>query len=122
MSDTIEVVRYARPNPHTEFNDNLYGITFVFTLNYVTRKVNVQWSVCNGDNFDKKVGYSQAKKRTTFEFDLDLVKNRGLVKAFLLDAFQSESVAEMMVDNYPLMHHMFCVMTRHVSEMEKNNA
>ena len=121
MNDKIEVVRYARPH-HTHPNSNLFGITFIFNLDYVTRKVKVQWSVCNGDNFNKKVGYSQAKKRMDFEFPLDLVKGRGLVKAFLGDAFQNESLTDMAISNYPLMHHMISVMTRHVAEMEKNNA
>ena len=76
----LRVVRFVRPDARTR-NNNLYGITFVFHLDYKTRLVHVQWSVCNGDNFNKQIGVQEALKRRSFSFPLDDVRNTGLVRA-----------------------------------------
>lgn len=50
---------FRAPSKHL-LNDNLYGITCLFTL--TTDKVFCRWSICNGDNFSKKEGVERARK------------------------------------------------------------
>lgn len=54
----VEVVRFLRPY---SFNENMFGVTFIFTLNYHTRRIDVKISVCNGDNFSRQEGIDRAK-------------------------------------------------------------
>lgn len=115
---TLRVVRYARPKQNEIFNDNLYGITFVYDIDYDTRTVDVCWSVCNGDNFEKKVGVEQALKRQKLKFPLEAVKGTGLTKACLIHLF-GEEIGGMMVGNYPLLHHIMYDTTRYLNKVKK---
>lgn len=56
----IHVVRYIRPQDEYCISSNLYGVTLIFTLDYEKRLIDVGISVCNGDNFDRKVGVKLA--------------------------------------------------------------
>lgn len=57
------VPRFVRP---LHRNDNLYGVTLVFILNYETRIVDVGISICNGDNFVKQIGIDLALDGSNF--------------------------------------------------------
>ena len=60
----VEVIRYIRPMDENCYGQsNLFGVTLVFTLDYNRRRINVGISVCNGDNFDKKLGIDLAKEK-----------------------------------------------------------
>ena len=71
----ITVCRYIRPV--AEFRDgvgysNLGGTTFVFTMDYGKRTVNVKFSICRSDeNFNKKEGLAWANKQRGETFNLD---------------------------------------------------
>ena len=62
----IEFVRYVRPYKTTDDYrnpvqiDNLQGITFKIQLDYKQKKIRFGYSVCNGDNFNKKLGIENA--------------------------------------------------------------
>ncbi len=59
----IEVIRYLRPlDELCGYRSNLYGVTFIFTLDYEKKKIDVNLSVCNGDNFSKKDGVDFARE------------------------------------------------------------
>lgn len=55
----VEVIRFLRPYA---FHENMFGVTFIFTLDYHKRRIDVQLSVCNGDNFSRKEGVNEARK------------------------------------------------------------
>lgn len=112
----LEVVRYVRPTRIETINTNLYGITFVFNIDYTTRLVHVQWSVCNGDNFNKYIGTKEAKKRKSFCFPLEDVKGVGLVNAFMKNTFREDTVVDLLCKNYFLFHDIMGKMTRYVTE------
>lgn len=62
MPNPIEVVRYLRPlDEYCNGHSNMYGVTFVFTLDYEKKLIDVGISVCNWDNFSKKEGIKFAK-------------------------------------------------------------
>jgi hypothetical protein len=63
----IEVVRYCRPL-YMDIRHDLYGniisnqgVTFYFVLDYQEKEVRFGYSVCNGDNFEKRMGRDLAK-------------------------------------------------------------
>jgi hypothetical protein len=112
--NNLRIVRYARPKQKEIHNDNLYGITFVYDIDYEDRIVWASWSICNGDNFEKKVGVEQALKRKKLTFPLDDVKNTGLTKAFMNRLF-GKDVGGMVVGNYTLMHHVLSEVTRYIN-------
>lgn len=60
---TVELVRYIRP--HTVYGavDNMRGVTLVIQLDYTQKDILFQYSICDGDNFDKSVGVDLAYKR-----------------------------------------------------------
>ena len=74
--EIIEVVRYIRPDVYDSFplclHDNLHGITVIFTVDYAARTVKAQWSVCNQDNFDRKVGKDIARQAKEYIYPLDV--------------------------------------------------
>ena len=60
----VEVIRYIRPlDEYCHGQSNMFGVTLVFTLDYNLRRIDVGISVCNGDNFDKKLGIDLAKEK-----------------------------------------------------------
>jgi hypothetical protein len=69
----IDFVRYVRPYKTTDDYrnpvqiDNLQGITFKVQLDYEKKTIRFGYSVCNGDNFNKKLGIQNA----TSMFNLD---------------------------------------------------
>jgi hypothetical protein len=82
-----EVVRFLRPEDRYwegkySRNNNLYGITIIFALDYNTRQVGAQWSVCREENFNKKIGKSIAESKPVFYFDMPDVRT-PLVTALL---------------------------------------
>lgn len=98
MENKVEVVRYIRPTDYliidfkdwnTYLQDNLYGVTLLFTIDYDTGVVETNWSVCNGDNFSRKIGKEIARKNNQkFQFPLEMVeKYKGLKEAFLESFF-----------------------------------
>lgn len=111
----LRVVRFVRPDARTR-NNNLYGITFVFHLDYKTRLVHVQWSVCNGDNFNKQIGVQEALKRRSFSFPLDDVRNTGLVRALLFNLFEQKHIVDMLTEHYSILHQTFCKITQAITQ------
>ena len=111
----LRVVRFARPDARTP-NSNLYGITFVFHLDYKTRLVRVQWSVCNGDNFNKHIGVQEALKRQSFYFPLDDVRNTGLVRALLFNLFEQKDIVDMLTEHYSILHQTFYKITQAITQ------
>lgn len=83
QQENVEVVRYLRPdsvfqNPFFgELHDNMYGVTIVYDINYELSQVTAQWSVCNNDNFDKKLGVKIARKARALVFDFKDVAEQG---------------------------------------------
>lgn len=101
MQSKIEVVRYVRPNMFLNFsygkydhNDNLYGVTIVFDVDYDQKEVVAKWSICNGVNFSKKEGYDVAVCSGRSEtFDLELVyTNHGLVDGLVSHLMTKHSI------------------------------
>lgn len=90
MSNTVEVIRYLRPflfEHYYGINNNLYGITIIYTINYEEKNVKASWSICNEDNFDKAVGKEIARNSKTYvNFDLEMVNQEsGLTNALILE-------------------------------------
>lgn len=98
----VEVIRYLRPVTvggieknkrmgmshsvsHSQAYSNLYGISVVYELDYITRVVKASWSVCNGDNFSKAEGVQRAKENNQkFAFSIsDIDKYGDLTQAFI---------------------------------------
>lgn len=60
----IKFHRYVRPlNPDTAGIDSKKGLTFEFVLDYNCRIINFQFSICDGDNFEKKYGRMMVDRR-----------------------------------------------------------
>ncbi len=70
----IRFIRYLRPIRTAPFTkefcvayrnevDNMRGTTFVIELDYSTKTIAFAYSVCRGDNFEKRVGKNIAKQR-----------------------------------------------------------
>ena len=59
-------------------------------MNYAERSVSAQWSVCSGDNFNKKLGVQIAKYSTPVFIDLALVNEYGS----LLNALTASLIME----------------------------
>ena len=59
----IQVIRHIRPKNPNGTPMQFFGVTMVFGLDYEAGKIHVQWSVCNGDNFDRRVGVKYATSR-----------------------------------------------------------
>lgn len=88
---TLRVVRHVRPTDI--FYKELYGFTLVFDLNYTTRKIDVGISVCNGDRFNRKIGFELATSGRNYVKNLDMPDSifygesaRGLVSWFIEDS------------------------------------
>lgn len=88
--DFANVFRYIRPIEFFDFEEygdftNLYGITINYLIDYKTGVVDAGWSVCNGDNFDKKIGRKLAEETSkVFTFLLsDVDKYEGLTNALV---------------------------------------
>ena len=69
----VRVIRYIRPEETTSYNpSNMGGLTFVFDMDYVTRKVEARFSICSmEDNFNKDMGINAALDSECDEYDLD---------------------------------------------------
>lgn len=61
--NTVEVIRFLRP---FAYHENLFGVTFIFTLDYEHRCIDVQFSVCNGDNFNRSEGVRRARENKNY--------------------------------------------------------
>lgn len=61
--DVVNIVRYIRPLNDAGQIDNLYGVTLLIALDYKNREIEFKYSICRGDNFDKKMGIAIAKER-----------------------------------------------------------
>ena len=86
---TVSVIRYLRKLEHSHHTSNLGGITFVFTMDYEKRTVDVYFSVCNSkENFNKKDGIKIALA-AGIERKLDVDKFRKLadIKGGFVDAY-----------------------------------
>lgn len=59
----VEVIRFLRP---FAYHENLFGVTFIFTLDYARRRIDVQFSVCNGDNFSRSEGVRRARENKNY--------------------------------------------------------
>lgn len=104
--EVVEVIRYIRPE---EVEDqNLYGITILYSIDYINEVVKAKWSVCRGDNFDKNVGKSNAEKSRTFTyFDLDEIKeHKGLTNALVVH-LKSQLGWGSIFDHYEFKHRLF---------------
>lgn len=96
----IEVIRYLRPG-HSHGNN--YGVTAIFNINYDKETVEARFSVCNGDNFDKKKGVQIARNsKVVINFPLSEADEfHGLMNALLWH------VGGVPDDPYKLNHNMF---------------
>lgn len=92
VADYLVVYRYIRPNSdywdwpdEYSLNENLYGITVRFDIDYLTRIVSASWSICEGDNFSKEIGRNRADLGyTVVTFNLeDVDLYSGLVNALM---------------------------------------
>lgn len=92
VTDYLVVYRYIRPDgdhwgwpTDYEINENLYGITVRFDVDYLTRIVTAGWSICEGDNFSKEIGRNRADLAyVTVTFNLeDVDLYSGLVNALM---------------------------------------
>ena len=91
MKENLTTYRYIRVIPEYEvyyneaWNDNLYGITIRFDIDFVKREVTARWAVCDGDNFSKEVGRSYADYAyTAVTFLYDMVDDcEGLTNALI---------------------------------------
>lgn len=109
----VRVVRYVRPKSNMRYS-NLFGITFVFTIDYDKGEVLSQWSVCNGDNFDKEKGVDVARGKKCFPFSFSKVGKAGLVSALISELFNYENT-DVMKNDYFLMHEVFKELARYAN-------
>jgi len=71
-ASAVQFIRYVRPRDEEGGISNLGGATFVFTLNYKNRTVEIQTALCSPkDNFDKKLGLQTALISTPRVINLD---------------------------------------------------
>jgi len=84
-NNVVWVRRYIRPEPIEGLPDNKYGIAISYIINHDEGAVYAQWSVCNGDQFDRKVGIEIAVNLDRYvKFDFRLVSHfEGLSNALL---------------------------------------
>lgn len=61
--DVISFCRYIRSIDFDGVVDNMSGVTLLINLDYVNRIISFKYSICNGDNFDKKVGIAIANSK-----------------------------------------------------------
>jgi len=72
----VQVVRYIRPvvfdtNTGKSSPNNLGGVTFVFTMDYIARTIAIQYAVCSDtENFDKDQGKEFALQSEVMVYDL----------------------------------------------------
>lgn len=76
------VFRHIRPDDfglavHRE-NDNLYGITVRYEIDYNSYTVRASWAICRGDNFDKHTGRKMASFAKEYTYRLDTSKPLSL--------------------------------------------
>lgn len=64
--DVVNFVRYIRPRDYDGVIDNMYGVTILFTLDYKLNNIKFQYSICRGDNFNKKKGVEIAETRAVY--------------------------------------------------------
>ena len=85
-NNTVRVIRYIRPNNfNIDYLDidfiehsNLHGITILFDIDHEEQKVTASFSICNGDNFDRKIGKRLAEqRRAVISFPLEDVHTSG---------------------------------------------
>jgi hypothetical protein len=66
--DQIYLVRYIRPKARgSEIIDNMRGTTLIIELDYNKKNISFQYSICEGDNFDKSYGIFVAQNRLADE-------------------------------------------------------
>jgi hypothetical protein len=87
----IRFVRYLRPRVVAPFDhnwrggfhmeiDNMRGTTFIIELDYTKKSIAFAYSVCRGDNFEKRVGKNIAKQRfmkNAYEIPMKTSLNTG---------------------------------------------
>lgn len=64
--DVVKFVRYIRPRDVDGVIYNMYGVTILFTLDYKLENIKFQYSICRGDNFNKKKGVEIAETRAVY--------------------------------------------------------
>lgn len=127
MSDTkyediVEVTRFIRPGPlwwDGDYAENLWGITIVYKLNYITKTVDAKWAICAGENFNKKLGAEIALLESTpvYHFALAEVDScNGLTNALVSSlikylGFTSDDAGVAYLD-YETYHAIFKLATR----------
>jgi len=85
----VEFARYLRPTDNNGNDSNLGGVTFLFTVDYTLRLVNVRFAICAAnDNFNKETGLCVARQSVPRLLNLDKFQdyaNRasGFVNAFI---------------------------------------
>lgn len=95
----VRVIRYVRPRLENYCFSNLGGVTFVFTLDYNLRTVEVQTAICSSkDNFNKADGLKYALESSPRKFNLDKFQafadeEGGFVHAYIA-VLKSEAVSE----------------------------
>lgn len=57
----VDLVRFIRPRTKNGVIDNMRGVTLLISLNYHEKTIRVDYSICDGDNFDKKFGVKSAR-------------------------------------------------------------
>lgn len=95
----VNIIRYIRPV--TMFSaplvDNMYGVTLYIELDYVDRLVKFGYSVCAGDNFNKKDGIAFAKVRFDTSPETLKMPENGFVdcsvSAFIIENIENTNIS-----------------------------
>lgn len=114
IKQNIRVIRYIRPGKKywtkywdTDIYSNMYGITLVFNLDFENKFVTVKWSVCNGDNFSKKIGIETAERsKTMLIFGFDEIHG-GLVNTVFNKIYNHNFNAHVSNFYYEQIHEIF---------------
>ena len=98
----IEFIRYVRPFKTTndlrnpDQIDNLQGITFKIQLDYKQKRIRFGYSVCNGDNFNKKLGIQNATSMFNMNPIVMPMKNEQISQeGTILDIYNSAAFKEL---------------------------
>ena len=98
--DVVHIVRYLRPPGHLDYS-NLFGITLVITLDYKHGEIVYRYSICSGDNFDRRLGKKLAYQSRSYM--LNMPKNR---------VFDSNGVVSYILENDKILNNKFDKLTR----------
>lgn len=94
----VEIVRYLRPMVRTNGRVSTVGnegVTAIISIDHEAKKINFQWSVCNGETFNKKRGVEEAKKKTPLTFDYRSDRSLNSHVKYMMTRTYRANVAEL---------------------------